>query len=109
MFIIFFLFLFSIGFNFIFLKVVVGALELLARVGCESVLAREFGWSLDTRVRSHLVTSDKVVKHFDPRVMAWDVIIELGGHFFELGKSVTGNVRKIVMLVVVAHVESDQI
>ena len=73
------------------------------------VLASDRVVAMDARVRSHLRTRDEVVEHFDPRVVARNVVVVLGRYLANLGQTIAGYVGEVVMLVVVADVEGDEI
>ncbi len=74
-----------------------------------SPISCELGLALDASVRAHLGAGDEIVQDLDPRVVTRQVVVEFGCHLLHLGQSVAGYVGEVVVLVVVAHVEGDQI
>ncbi len=73
------------------------------------MLARILVVAVNARVGTHLRAHNEIVQDLDPRVVTRQVVIELGRNLSHLAESVAGYVGEVVVLVVVAHVEGDQI
>ena len=62
-----------------------------------------------TSVRSHILAEDEVPEDLTPRGVVRQSVVELGGDATNLGQPVVGNVRKIVVLDVVAEIVDEEV
>ncbi len=64
---------------------------------------------LHPRIRSHFRVGNIIPQYFRPRIVRGEVIVVFWTHLLQCGQPASRNAREIVMLVVVADVEGNQI